>query len=327
MIVNSVIVEQLEANGKIRSFRMQPPPYGRELVIAFADEYEGRRSGPFHFLDGQDAQRFSQGFAQCRERKIGKEYFYRDGEAFHVELGWEGIPTAEGTLSYYALSLPKHAIPVKLSITDPHMRGHELHRTVRRDDARQRYVVYVRCNNHRLNGPMFSFCLVCDFVVDSARFSSSEYRDAYVESNGGAMDEWTVHYHPPRLTQEFYRFLEQGITAHRPRNNPWIAGSFYLVAFLSVLVALRVVFGELNPLFIPGVFGGGILAVAIIGALQLRNDDRLKEKSFIQLMLKTFEYVPILRQLMPGSSKAGAAEPVAAEPGAAADGGRDPGSS
>lgn len=61
MMLKALIVEQLEADGTIRSFKMQPSQNGRDLVVAFPDEYEERRVGPFHFLDPKDARRYSEG--------------------------------------------------------------------------------------------------------------------------------------------------------------------------------------------------------------------------------------------------------------------------
>src|ERR1035441_3153074 len=41
-----LIVEQLDVDGTLRTFQMQPSTQGRDIVVAFADEYEDRRSGP-----------------------------------------------------------------------------------------------------------------------------------------------------------------------------------------------------------------------------------------------------------------------------------------
>ncbi len=46
---------------------------------------------------------------------------------------------------------------------------------------------------------------------------------------------------------------------------------------------------------VPVVLIGVLLAVGIIGALQLRQDDRLTEQSFLKLMLETYKRLPLLR--------------------------------
>jgi hypothetical protein len=56
MMLKALIVEQLEADGTIRSFKMQPSQNGRDLVVAFPDEYEERRVGPFSDRPGQILQ-------------------------------------------------------------------------------------------------------------------------------------------------------------------------------------------------------------------------------------------------------------------------------
>jgi len=138
MMLKALIVEQLEVDGTLRTFQMQPSAEGRDIVVAFADEYEENRSGPFHFLDKDDARRFDEGFGQCRVRKVGKSYFSLNGHAYHFEGKWSGIPTERNWLSYYAPSLPEFAIPVSLSVTDPHRLETEYKRAIRRDGTRHR---------------------------------------------------------------------------------------------------------------------------------------------------------------------------------------------
>src|SRR5260370_3395690 len=66
--------------------------------------------------------------------------------------------------------------------------------------------------------------------------------------------------------------------------NPWKSGSFYLIGFLSIIIILLIA-GKVLPLFtLPIVVICGILALAIIGALQLRQDNRLTEENFLNLV-------------------------------------------
>ena len=47
---------------------------------------------------------------------------------------------------------------------------------------------------------------------------------------------------------------------------------------------------------LPIIIIGGILLIGVIGAFQLRNDDRLKDESFIKLMTETYKKLPLLKQ-------------------------------
>lgn len=80
--------------------------------------------------------------------------------------------------------------------------------------------------------------------------------------------------------------------------NPWVSGSFYLVVFIVVIAALlavSLVVAHLLPVYvIPIVIVGGLLAVSVIGAFQLRQDDRLSEENFLKLMSLSFKYFPRL---------------------------------
>ena len=187
MMLKALIVEQLDVDGTLRTFQMLPSSEGRDIVVAFADEYEDNRSGPFHFLDEDDARRFDEGFARCRVRKVGKSYFNFDGHAHHFEGKWSGIPTERNWLSYYALSLPEFAIPVRLSVTDPHRPEREYKRAIRRDDTRHRYIVYLECSSSM---GRFDFVISCDFVIGKEKFLVSEYRDAKTEQNGPEGNDW-----------------------------------------------------------------------------------------------------------------------------------------
>jgi H+/Cl- antiporter ClcA len=68
------------------------------------------------------------------------------------------------------------------------------------------------------------------------------------------------------------------------RRSPWFSGSFYLAAVLLLLTALTVVAGNVSALAFPLVIAGAFAGLTIVGALQLRNDDRLSEKGFLHVI-------------------------------------------
>jgi hypothetical protein len=76
--------------------------------------------------------------------------------------------------------------------------------------------------------------------------------------------------------------------------NPWAAGSFYLFVLLAVVGLLLVVTAVAPPWVLAPIFIGGLLAVTCIGALQLRQDDRLSEEGFLSLMALTFKRLPLV---------------------------------
>lgn len=186
MMIKALIVEQLEEDGTLRSLMMQPSQQGHDLVVAFADEYDDERSGPFHFLNDRDERRYQDGFAKCRARKIGRGHFYQKGTSFHVKTSWTGIPTERNWLSYYALSLPEFGIPQRLSVKDPPS-NRQYRRSVTRDDERNRYVIYLKCASSH---GQFDFSLSCDFVLDHNGFSSSTYEDPKTEEYENLGTDW-----------------------------------------------------------------------------------------------------------------------------------------
>lgn len=87
------------------------------------------------------------------------------------------------------------------------------------------------------------------------------------------------------------------------RNNPWVSGSFYLVAFLVALAAIVVTVVVLNTYgvslatlaVVPIVLIAGLLTIGVVGANQLRNDERLSDESYVKLMIESYKGLPLLR--------------------------------
>ena len=179
MDVATVLVEQLEANGELRTFRMHAD-FGEPLTVSFADAYEDERSGPFHFLDSHHEQAFRNAFAECRARRLGSTRFSRVNDRFVLRTSWTGIPTERHRLSYYALSLPEFAIPGSVRLADPRS-GREYRKTVVRDDQRRRFALYLEC---RSSHGVFDFVLDVDFEISRDRFLQATFNDATTAEYG-----------------------------------------------------------------------------------------------------------------------------------------------
>jgi hypothetical protein len=194
MDVAVVIVEQLDSNSALRTFRMQAEHGGR-LTVAFADEYEEPRSGPFHFLDELHESAFRNAFAECKSRRVHSSRFTSSDGLFHFHTSWLGIPTERRHLSYYALCLPEHAIPTRVRFTDPRSER-EYKKAVVRDDQRERYVLYLAC---RSSHGAFDFALEVDFRISAEEFASSEFCDETTTPYGAHVDAY--EYLLPRSDQ------------------------------------------------------------------------------------------------------------------------------
>lgn len=173
MDVAAVIFEQLDADGTLRTLRMNAN-HPERLLVAFAGEYEEPRSGPFHFLDDGHESEFRRAFAECKSRRVSRSRFSSVDGAFHFESSWAGVRTKEYSLSYYALCLPEYAIPSKVVFTDP--RSHrEYKKSVVRDDQRNRFILYLEC---RSSFGSFDFSLEVDFRVSPEEFAHAEFNDS-----------------------------------------------------------------------------------------------------------------------------------------------------
>lgn len=74
--------------------------------------------------------------------------------------------------------------------------------------------------------------------------------------------------------------------------SPWRTGSFYLTLFVVVIGALYLVGHFLPAWVVPLVVVGCLFMVPVVGALQLRQDDRLSERGFVRLITATITKLP-----------------------------------
>ncbi|MBI3586536.1 MAG: leucine-rich repeat domain-containing protein, partial [Ignavibacteriales bacterium] len=79
--------------------------------------------------------------------------------------------------------------------------------------------------------------------------------------------------------------------------SPWANGSFYLFVFVVVISALGVLSNSVPLYALPLILIAGILFVPIIGALQLKQDEHLSDKSFVELMKITISQLPLIGKM------------------------------
>ena len=76
--------------------------------------------------------------------------------------------------------------------------------------------------------------------------------------------------------------------------SPWFSGLFYLMVAV-VITSLLLVVSRLAPWWaFPLVVLGAVLLVSIVGALQMRQDDRLTERGFLKLMGDVLKRLPLV---------------------------------
>lgn len=80
------------------------------------------------------------------------------------------------------------------------------------------------------------------------------------------------------------------------RNNPWISGSFYLTVAIIAIAGLAVLSNLVHWSLFPFIIIGGVLLIGIVGVLQLKNDDKITDKSFVSLITETYKRLPLIGQ-------------------------------
>ena len=77
----------------------------------------------------------------------------------------------------------------------------------------------------------------------------------------------------------------------------WANGSFYLFTFAVVIAALGFLANSVPFYTLAIILVAGILFIPLIGVLQLRQDDRLSEKSFIELLKLVVGQLPLIGRI------------------------------
>ena len=119
-------------------------------------------------------------------------------------------------------------------------------------------------------------------VIQHTHIENNETKNVVQNSHGGNIGAINIK-------------LERKSNAKEMKNkSPWISGSFYLLA-LCIVITLLAFVAKIIPFYVlPIVVIGGIIAFSIIAAAQLRQDEKLNEKSFIELMGLSFRQIPFL---------------------------------
>ena len=112
-MVNSVIIEQLEFNGTLKTVELSSDLMGK-IIISFPDEYTDKRNSPFHFQYRIHDKAVRKLFKANGIRRLDLSNFRQSDSEFRVNIPWRNIPTKSGELSYYAISLPEYAVPVEV---------------------------------------------------------------------------------------------------------------------------------------------------------------------------------------------------------------------
>ena len=77
----------------------------------------------------------------------------------------------------------------------------------------------------------------------------------------------------------------------------WANGSFYLLTFAVVIAGLGVLARTVPAYTLAAILTAGIIFVPLIGALQLKQDGRLSEKGFLELMKMAIGQLPLIGKL------------------------------
>ena len=120
---------------------------------------------------------------------------------------------------------------------------------------------------------------------------------------------WSAKMNQAAPTLVINNIIESAVAVNTGKNEssrpagPWASGSFYLVLLVMVLATLGAAARLFNVGVMLMIIAGAMLLTTIVGALQLRQDERLSEKTFLSLMTLAFRQLPLLNKFNKGSEQ------------------------
>jgi internalin A len=115
---------------------------------------------------------------------------------------------------------------------------------------------------------------------------------SYVEISG-PVEKLIVR--PPAMEEKRVGQIHRS-NGGRTARSPWASGLFYLFACLVVIATLGMLARALPWYSLPVVLVAAVILVPVIGALQLRQDQGLSEKGFLELTKLSLSQLPVIGQ-------------------------------
>ena len=128
-----------------------------------------------------------------------------------------------------------------------------------------------------------------DDVIGKGRLFDEEQR-----RSGGVIFQAPVEKVVFQQTEWGTNIMEEQSKGRGVVRSAWANGSFYLFAFAVVIAGLGVLANTVPFYALATILVAGLLFVPLIGALQLRQDNRLSEESFTELMKMVIGQLPLI---------------------------------
>ena len=180
MQVNGLIVEELNERGELKSFVLNKDYNIGDLWIAFPEEYDNPRSGPFHFLDDSYEKVFSTVYQNKSMRKVGSKRLQNVGyNQFEFYTNWDNIPVqASWELYYYSLYLPKHAYPISVDF-NLSIKNQWDDKLIKFVKDKERYIIYIMCkgSDEQYNKRPQDLKLKVIYEINKTLFDSKQVED------------------------------------------------------------------------------------------------------------------------------------------------------
>jgi small GTP-binding protein len=117
------------------------------------------------------------------------------------------------------------------------------------------------------------------------------------QQQGGTMDNQQQQQNNSDNSQQ-----QQQTSRPLRAKSAWANGLFYLFLFVVVIGGIGYLAGTLKLLNLIAVIVAGIVFIPLVGALQLRQDDRLSEQNFMELVKLAIAQLPLIGNIFKGKN-------------------------
>ena len=79
-----------------------------------------------------------------------------------------------------------------------------------------------------------------------------------------------------------------------PKNNPWNSGSFYIIVSILILLVIAIIASQFEISILLIICIASLFLILLIALLQLKNDDKITDKTFLNLCKELLKKITLI---------------------------------
>ena len=88
-----------------------------------------------------------------------------------------------------------------------------------------------------------------------------------------------------------------------PKNNPWKSGSFYIIVSILILLVIAIIASQFEISILLIICIASLFLILLIALLQLKNDDKITDKTFLNLCKELLKKITLINTTFKAKKK------------------------